>query len=412
MKRLLTILLLAAGLTALSLQAQTLYVCRGADVETVSAVDFGQNGAVLNGTIDTSGIDSITTNVPRLRFVGGDISMLAKYEAQHAAYKTKDGQGIADLIAFLRQQGWNTLRVRLFVDPTQSSDQKQVVQDLDYVTALGRRIKQAGMLFMLDFHYSDTWADPANQWTPAAWAALTGDELATKVYEYTRHCLDHLAKAGAAPDFIQTGNEISYGMLWGPTGTSTYICTPDADEATWNRLTTLLHQAGRACREVVPRAQIVIHTERASDPATLTAFYDRMKAAAVDYDVIGLSYYSYYHGSLTTLDEALNAIEARAYGKPIQIVETGYPANWGAPGTTFDYSDTYPYTEAGQQLFVADLISLLKRHKTVSGLLWWYPEANACGATGDLKSGWYNVGLFNNSNGRALPALYDLGSFK
>lgn len=84
--------------------------------------------------------------------------------------------------------------------------------------SLGKRIKAAGFQFMLDIHYSDTWADPGKQWTPEAWASLDDDALAKKVYDYTVEVLTQLKNAGAEPDFVQTGNEISYGMLWGPQG--------------------------------------------------------------------------------------------------------------------------------------------------------------------------------------------------
>ena len=106
------------------------------------------------------------------RYVGGDISMLLKYEEQHATFLDKDGGSIADVLAYLKEQGWNTMRVRLFVDPSKDSD-KNVCQDLEYVKRLGRRIKETGLYFMLDFHYSDTWADPGQQTAPFSWAAYS-----------------------------------------------------------------------------------------------------------------------------------------------------------------------------------------------------------------------------------------------
>ncbi len=345
------------------------------------------------------------------RYVGGDLSMLTKYEEQKAQYADKDGQRIGNVISFLQQQGWNTLRIRLFVDPSQDKD-KAVVQNLAYVKALGKRIKEAGMFFLLDFHYSDTWADPGKQWTPAGWLSLTDAQLNTQIYEYTRDCLKELVAAGATPDLIQTGNEISYGMLWGKEGTNAYRCYTNSPAANWTRFTNLLKQAGKACREVCPQAKIILHSERTPNPGVLTDFFDRMKAAYVDYDIIGLSYYSYFHGKLPVLETALKQLEAKNYGKAIQIVETGYPSKWAVPGTETDYTGTYPYSAEGQRKFTADLIDLLKNHEQVNGLSWWYAEANAKGTTGDLSTGWYNAGLFDNETGRALPALYELQSFK
>ena len=342
-------------------------------------------------------------------FVGGDISMLPKYEQQHAAYADQNGTAIGDMLTFLKQQGWNTMRVRLFVDPSHDSD-KAVCQDLSYVTSLAKRIKQAGLKLMLDFHYSDTWADPAKQWTPAAWLQLSDQQLQSQIYDYTRDCLSELVAAGATPDFIQTGNEISYGMLWGAAGTSANRCYTNSAAANWDRFIALLKQAGRACREVCPQAKIIIHSERTPKPAVLTDFFDRMQTAQLDYDVIGLSYYPYFHGNLSVLDTALRQLEAKNYGKQIQIVETGYSSQY--PIGDIDCSADYPYSEQGQLKFVNDLIDMLAQHPQVNGLSWWYPEANAKGCTGNLSTGWYNAGLFSNNTGRALKALYALQNFK
>ena len=118
------------------------------------------------------------------RYVGGDISVLLKYERQHATYLDKDGAAITDVLDFLKQQGWNTMRVRLFVDPSNDKD-KNVVQDLEYVTQLGKRIKDAGLLFMLDFHYGDTWADPGHQIIPDSWKIWSWP-LDESAYNYTK----------------------------------------------------------------------------------------------------------------------------------------------------------------------------------------------------------------------------------
>ena len=340
-------------------------------------------------------------------YIGGDISMLTKYEQQRAAYADQNGNAISDVISFLKQQGWNTMRVRLFVDPSKSND-KAVCQDLNYVVALGKRIKQAGLQLMLDLHYSDTWADPGKQWTPAAWLQYNDTQLQTTVYEYTRECLQQLVAANATPDLIQTGNEISYGMLWGATGTQDNRCYTNSSAGNWARFIALLKQAGKACREVCPQAKIIIHSERVPRASVLCDFFDRMRTAQLDYDVIGLSYYPYFHGKLDVLDTALKQLEAKNYGKQIQIVETGYPSQWAVEGSTIDCTDVYPYTEQGQLKFTNELIALLKQHPQVNGISWWYAEANAKGCNGNLATGWYNAGLFNNNNGRALPALYAL----
>ncbi|WP_081783484.1 glycosyl hydrolase 53 family protein [Xylanibacter brevis] len=415
--RKLTLLFFIMASVGLS-HAQSFYLCTQGDTRTTSQVTFSNNGSTLNGNIQTNTIDSITMHVPALKYVGGDISLLPKYEEQGAQFKDKNGNAITDLVSFVREQGWNTIRVRLFVDPvkgqaiTDDVNKKEVVQDLDFVTALGKRIKDAGMLFMLDFHYSDTYADPSKQWTPQDWQSLNNDQLKTKLYEYTRDCLQQLKDNGAAPDFIQTGNEISYGMLWGVKGTSANRCYSTSDAANWNRFFDLLRQAGKACREVCPQAKIIIHSERVPKVAILTDYLDRMKNAEIDYDIIGLSYYPYFHGALSVLDNTLTTLENKKYGKDIQIVETGYPWQWVVPGTTTDLRSTYPYSNEGQKKYTTDLISLLKNHPQVNGLSWWWAEANAKGATGNLNTDWYNASLFDNETGKALDALYELQNFK
>ena len=351
------------------------------------------------------------------RFVGGDISLLPSYEENGTKYLDKDGRTISDVIAFSADNGLNAMRVRLFVDPANASsvDKGQGVrQDLDYVKALGKRIKDAGMAFLLDFHYSDSWADPSKQWTPKAWLRLSDGELAQKVYDYTKDCLQQLVAAGAAPDLIQTGNEISYGMLWGAQGTKANRCY-NGNAANWPRFTTLLKQAGKACREVCPDAKIILHTERIANTGALTNFYQQMLSANVDYDIIGSSYYSYYHGNLNTLNASLTQLENQFPDKQIMIVEAGYFYNWqptiSAPGV--DLSSTYPISEAGQQAFAKALIQTLQKHSHVTGLFWWWMEANEYGHTGSAQvtKDWYNASLWNDQTGKVTPAFYELSAF-
>ena len=402
----------------------------------ISMILAGDNGSIGDvngdGTVNISDLNDVIGIIlgggqheeQPARLVGGDISMLTKYEAHYqmardryhisnVGYYDNSGKRIDDLITWVKQQGWNAARVRLFVNPANASNEHMeqgVIQNLDTVKVLGRRIKAAGMKFMLDFHYSDTWADPAKQWTPSDWLSMSNDQLYTKIYEYTKDCLEQMNAAGASPDFIQTGNEISYGMMWGAKGSSANRCYMGS-EANWPRFTTLLKQAGKACREVCPQAQIIIHIERVAQPNVIVNFYNQMKNKGVDYDIIGLSYYPYFHGNLNALETALNTVE-NTFDKPIQIVETGYPSKYAIGGSTYDYTSTYPYSQEGQRKFTEDLITLLKNHPRVNGLSWWYPEANAKGCTGDLNTNWYNAGLFNNENGRALKAFYEMKNFK
>ena len=348
-----------------------------------------------------------TVNSFGQKYVGGDISLLPKYENAGATYYNHYGTAISSPLTFFKEQGMNAMRVRLFVDPSNETSDANVCQDLAWVKTLGKRIKDAGFKFMLDFHYSDTWADPAKQWTPKDWTSLSDADLYTKIYTYTKDALTQLKAAGAEPDFIQTGNEISYGMLWGVSTASSLKKCYTNSTANWDYFTTLLKNAGKACREVCPDAKIIIHTERVAQPSVLTGFYDKINSASVDYDIIGLSYYPYFHGALSVLETALTTLENK-YDKNIMIVEAGYPNEWAVSGTTFDYSGTYPYSDAGQKAFTDDLITLLNKHSKVTGLFWWWMEYNAYGTS---LSGWYNAPLFDSKTGHATSALSELKNF-
>lgn len=364
------------------------------------------------------------------KYVGGDISLLTKYETNGAKYYDKDGVAITDMLTFLKNQGLNCMRVRLFVDPSNGTD-RAACQDLEYVKALGQRIKSAGFKFMLDFHYSDTWADPSKQWTPDAWKTLTDEQLYDKIYEYTATCLEEMNTAGATPDFIQTGNEISYGMLWGVNGSGSLKKYYAGNSSNRTRFVSLLKKAGQACREKCPQAKIIIHTERVAKPDYMKTFYEEMNSNNVDYDIIGISYYSYYHGSLEKLETALNTLETNFADKDIMIVETGYYYAWqtnnmGSDGV--DLSAIYPISPTGQKEFTKALIEKLNTHEKVKGLFWWWLEASENGldwSTKRVSDGWYNASLFNDDEkingkdgitynypaGQVMPALYELKNF-
>ena len=272
-------------------------------------------------------------NIQAQKYLGGDISLLPTYQQNGTKYKTIDGKTLCPYKLF-EQAGWNAMRVRLFVDPSQAPEQEKgegVRQDLEYVKRLGKQIKDAGMKLMLDFHYSDSWADPGKQFTPQDWVALDDGQLAERVHDYTRDVLREMKAYGAEPDFIQTGNEISYGMMWGERGAAEenlLHCWPSSPEANWARFTRLLVQATKACREECPQAKIVLHVERVStsqqkdnqDYAALKNYYEKMTTAQIDYDIIGLSYYPYFHGTMEELEGA------------IQSLEQAYPELPGAAG--------------------------------------------------------------------------------
>ena len=352
------------------------------------------------------------------KFVGGDISLLPSYEANGAKYLDKDGKTITGgMINYFKAQGWNAMRVRLFVDPSKApTDDKGegVRQDLAYVKALGKQIKDAGLSFMLDFHYSDTWTDPGQHSTPSAWTSSDPEVLANTVYEYTKDCLNQLIAAGAKPDFVQPGNEITYGMMW-PTG----HCYPNGGNygtGTFANFAKYLKAGIKAIREVTPQAKVVIQTEM-SKAVNVTNFYNTLKSYTDDYDVIGLSYYPHYHGPLTNLTSLLATLQTTYPNKKIQLVETGFFHNYYPDDAKFDIASNFPTwkaTDAGQLQFTKDLINALKKYDNVDGLYWWFPEGNEFGLDWNTKrvtDAWYNASLFNNQTGKAQQALYELKNF-
>lgn len=362
----------------------------------------------------------LTTMVSAQKYVGGDISMLKKFLDEGAVYKDKDGNAVEPL-SFMKTEGWNAMRVRLFVDPSKASAQHKkegVIQDLDYVKALGKSIKEAGFQFMLDFHYSDTWTDPGKHATPSAWTSLNVEQMKAKIAEYTKQCLQELKLAGAEPDFIQTGNEITTGMLW-PTG-QIYAGGGAPTGGSWDNFAGYLASAIKACNEECPQAKIVIHTEMHA-PADVPKFYNNLKNYQdVKYDIIGLSYYPDFHGDLTVLGNTLTTLEANHPDKKIMIVETGYGFEWQLSGAKYNFTNTWPVSEDGQKLFTTDLIAALQTHPNVNGLFWWYPEYtlnNIVFKNGsedwskNFTNGYWNAALFHYKSGKAHAALYELKTF-
>lgn len=344
------------------------------------------------------------------KYLGADISMLTAYETiseagHQVTYKDIDGTQ-SDVLSLLKKYGMNSMRVRLFVNPTM---QKAVIQDIDYVKKLGKRIKDAGLSFVLDFHYSDTWADPAAQSVPAEWGNLSVDEYTEKLYSYTKAVLEYLVSVGVVPDMIQTGNEISYGLMY---SNSSGLFVDYLSDKNWDKFAAMLKSAGKACREVCPSAKIILHIERVPQPLNCAKFANYMKQYEVDYDIFGLSYYPMYHGNLAYLETALNKIE-EATDKTIMIMETGYNTAYYPTDAKYDCQSIWPATESGQSLFIEQLVAKLNTHDRVKGLYYWFPEENESASLGwtDLLDGWTNRGLFNNQTGNAVDAITKFAAF-
>ncbi|MBR3521743.1 MAG: glycosyl hydrolase 53 family protein [Prevotella sp.] len=330
------------------------------------------------------------------KYVGGDISLLPQYEKAGDVYLDGNGQAIPDLITWLiKECGWNTFRVRLFVNPNgMANDGKSadpaVCQDLDYVTALGKRIKAAGAKFMLDFHYSDTWVDATHIQAPAAWKGLSDAAMATKLGEYTTKCLEHLNANNATPDFVQVGNEIMYGLC----DIKVHPYNDSGDN--WNGYLGLLKAGCDAVRAQCPKAQIIIHTDRPTNSSYNTYYYNKLINGGVDFDVIGLSYYPFWHGNLSNLKLALGSLATTFPSKKMQIVESAYYLQyWPGSGINYDTRNYWPASADGQYKFVKDLFEALKSYPQVEGYSYWFPEEAGNGYNGyPVLSGWVNRGLW------------------
>ena len=345
--------------------------------------------------------------------LGADISMLPEYERVNTPYYDNSGTKI-DAFTYMKDEAkMNSMRVRLFVSPNGATG-SGVCQDLEYVKKLGKRIKDAGMDFLLDFHYSDSWADPANQSIPKSWLP-SSHSLTEIIYTYTKESLEALVSAGATPDFVQIGNEVSYGMLWGSDNDKCYT-SQSAEGTQWKRFYSLLSSAAKAVREVTPNAKIIIHTERSGEANTTKEIYSRLNAHNVDYDIIGLSYYPFFHNYINYLSSTLSTIETAFPDKDIQIVETAYYYQYFASDSKYNTQSKWAASPTGQEAFVSDLITELNNHPKVTGLYYWFPEENGNGgatwsASNVVLTSWLNRGLWDNTSHKALPTLLKLKDF-
>jgi arabinogalactan endo-1,4-beta-galactosidase len=337
--------------------------------------------------------------------LGADISALAKIEQAGGVFR--DGGQARDAIAIMRARGFNVFRLRLFVNPNDSDVQ---VNDLPYTIALAKRVKASGAKLFLDIHYSDTWADPGHQTTPAAWAALSFAALEQKVETYTDSVVTQLKQAGAPPDIVQVGNEIDSGMLW-PLG-QLYVAGADTLVA-WTQFTGLLKAGIKGVRDALApgdSVRIMLHFGQGGSLGGTEWFFDHMAAYGVTYDLIGLSYYPIWHGPLSGLEGAVLAASGR-YGKDVVVVETSYP--WRSGGwessVTSQSAMNWAATPDGQAAFARQLVDAVATSPTGhgAGVIWWYPEAIQVGGLFIYAGG--SLALFD-STGNVLPAAYQLGT--
>ncbi|MFL6122175.1 arabinogalactan endo-beta-1,4-galactanase [Actinophytocola sp.] len=340
-----------------------------------------------------------TAAAASLGMLGADVSSLQRALDLGARYYDANGTA-RDPLDILKGAGVNYVRLRIWHNPRSGYNNK------DKVLRYARAVKAKGLKLLVDFHYSDTWADPGTQTKPAAWSGHGIGQLRTDVYDYTYDVCDSLKAQGTAPDSVQIGNEINTGMLW------------DDGKVVNNNFTNLglLLKAGyNATKACDSGTQVIIHTADADSDANARWFYDGIRAQGVQWDITGLSYYCYWHGTMSTMAGVVSDMRSR-YGKPVILAETAYPyTTANDDGTANAISSAqpcsgYPATPAGQAAnFTA--VQNTARDAGAIGIFYWEPTWYAVAGNGwdpaDINNsgdGWENQAVFDRT-GRLNPAI-------
>jgi arabinogalactan endo-1,4-beta-galactosidase len=329
---------------------------------------------------------------------GADVSHLTKNEDHGAVYRSADGRRV-DPLRLLAANDVNYARLKVWVEPADGYNAKADV------LRKAVRARAAGMKLLIDFHYSDAWADPGKQNKPAAWAALPFERLTQAVYDHTFDVLSALRAQGTPADLVQVGNEINGGMLW-----------PDGRWDNWDGLAALLKAGGRAVRDSTPRAKIVLHLAEGGDNGGHRWWFDNAVARGVPFDVIAVSHYTYWHGPLGYLQANLLDLSGR-YGRPLLVAETAYGFTTAEQDHeknifTAELAATagWPATPRGQAEALRDLFHTVAAVPGALGVVYWEPTWTAVEGAGwdpaDPTSGdgWENQALWDY-DGKALPAL-------
>ena len=281
---------------------------------------------------------------------GADVGWLPQMEA--TGYQFYDADGTKkDCLQLLKDRGMNTIRLRVWVNP--SDDKASGHCSKEETVAMAVRAQKMGMRIMIDFHYSDSWADPGKQNKPLAWKDHTFAELLNDVYAHTTDVLKALKDAGVTPEWVQVGNEIPGGMLW-----------PEGSTNNFGQLAQLLNKGYEATKAIDSKIKVIVHLDEGNNSGKFRWFFDNVKANNVKYDVIGMSYYPYwiksdYKATIGDLANNLNDMAAR-YDKEVMIVEVG--------GVDTEEQNTYDM-----------LIAVIKAVKAVPnnkglGVLYWEPQ--------------------------------------
>ncbi|MGV2703391.1 glycoside hydrolase family 53 protein [Aeromonas salmonicida] len=343
---------------------------------------------------------------------GADVSMLAEVEKHGGKFFDEHGNP-QDAMAILKENGFNYIRLRLWVDPKDADGKPYGGGNNDLATTieLAKRAKANGMKFLLDYHYSDFWTDPARQNKPKAWASMNIDQLTEAVYQHTKTTMDAFAKAGVLPDMVQVGNEINGGMLW-PEGKSW-----GQNGGEFDRLAGLLNAGIKAVKEHGDQIKIMLHLAEGTKNDTFIWWFDEITKRKVPFDIIGLSYYIYWNGPMNALQYNMDDISKR-YDKDLIVVEAAYgytTANCDNAENNFTSKEAddagYPATVQGQANYLHDLLQVVTKvpEGRGKGVFYWEPAwLPTPGATWATKAGMkYNSDDWKEGNARENQSLFD-----
>jgi arabinogalactan endo-1,4-beta-galactosidase len=337
--------------------------------------------------------------------MGVDISSLQAMEDQQAKFYDLDGKE-KDALSILAKHGVNYIRLRLFYRPTESFDGGNYC-DLEHTLAMAKRVKKRGFGLLLDFHYSDFWADWRNQKIPHDWEGQSAKELESSVYRYTKRVIQEFQKQDAIPDMVQIGNEIGNGLLWN------YGLVEHPKQ-----MAAFLNAGLRAvgeCNRCSLKIKTVLHVECGADPdKTEKVFHLLMQEGLQEYDYIGLSYYPYWSGSYGKLKQNMKNIET-CFHKDIIIVETAFPytdeshddmPNVVTSDLTKKTMNLLPSVH-NQRAVTEQIIQIVKESENGVGVFYWEPgwyQIPGVGVSRGKGNEWENQAMFD-STGHALESI-------
>ncbi|MGL5920824.1 MAG: glycosyl hydrolase 53 family protein [Bacteroidales bacterium] len=335
---------------------------------------------------------------PHFKYIGGDLSLLSRYRESRAVYIDDDNQSVSDLLHYCGENGFNTIRCRLLVNPEKDHFS---CQNFDYVLNFAKEIKAHGFEFCLCIHYSDKYADSALQEKPSEWSDFLLDELQQEVYLYTKKILLKLEENGLLPDLIQIGNGLENGFLW-----DDGLLHEDysKNNREWKNFLSLINPAINAVREVCgDNLNIILGIDSLENKERAFEFFARLMSSDVDFNTIGLSYKPYRDGDISDLVDFIDNLLCLNGSKDILFMEVSTPYDY--KGVPFVYRDDMEYepTPMGQKATLYNMIKAISAFPQVSGILYWNPEDTFVNEKSNLHTNY--AGLFNNKSGHVMPAF-------